>query len=145
MNSYRLLAILFFFSIQSATYVLGQNNGTNALKLKNGIEIIQDSRIDTLLKKQIALNEARQLIDGYRIQIHLASGANSRKSANDAKALFISKFPETDSYIIHQAPNFKVRVGDFRSKLEANRYLKEIRKDFPSAFIVRDEINLPKL
>ena len=42
-----------------------------------------------------------------------------------------------------QEPNYKVRVGDFRNRIDATRFLKKIYEQFQNAFIVLDEINLP--
>lgn len=109
------------------------------------IQVFQDQRIDSLLKKHQEINESKKTIEGFRVQISTASGANSRKASNDVKASFLSKYSDVDAYIVHQAPNFKVRVGDFRSKLDASKFLNQVKKDFPGAFIVKDEINLPKL
>ena len=140
--------LLFAFSCFCSAQEHELKNKIDSLNLQmaNGkIQIIQDSRIDTLIKRHIELNESKPTIDGYRVQIHIASGAHSKKISNDSKAVFLSKYPDMDAYVIYQTPNFKVRVGDFRTKLEASKFLNEVKKDFPGAFIVKDEINLPKL
>ena len=61
------------------------------------------------------------------------------------KAKFLSQFPDVAAYEKYDQPNFNIRVGDFRTKLEAYRLLKELQQEFPSAFIVQDEIELPEL
>lgn len=48
-------------------------------------------------------------------------------------------------YRVFQTPNFKVRVGDFRTKVEATKFLLELKQDFPEAFIVEDKIKLPEI
>jgi len=48
------------------------------------------------------------------------------------------------AYLTFKAPNYKVRVGDFRTKLDAQRFLIELTADYPNAFIITDQINLPK-
>lgn len=140
-------------------YLTEQQNGLNSNKsnvnfqddsLKSKTQVgeiivVQDQRIDSLIKKHSELNANKKTIEGYRVQISLASGANSRKASNDAKAAFLSKYSDVDAYIVHHAPNFKVRVGDFRTKLEASKFLNQVKKDFPGAFIVKDDISLPKL
>lgn len=49
------------------------------------------------------------------------------------------------AYLIWESPNYKIRVGDFRSKLDAEKFQRKIDELFPYAFIVRDNINFPSL
>ena len=59
---------------------------------------------------------------------------------------FNSKHPKIEAYLMFQEPNYKVRVGDFRSRMDAQRFLHKITEDYPNAFIVKDnEINYPNL
>ena len=46
---------------------------------------------------------------------------------------------------VYQQPFFKIRVGDFRTKLEAYKFQKEIMAQFPNSFIVKDEIEIDQL
>ena len=48
-------------------------------------------------------------------------------------------------YLIFQEPYYKVRIGDYRTKMEAEKFLNEIEQDYPNAFVVQDEINFPSL
>jgi hypothetical protein len=123
----------------------GNGTAINSSPEEGLIEISKDARIGELHNKFKSINEARPVMDGFRIQIFFASGTNSRKMANDTKANFIALYPDMPAYVKHEQPNFKVRVGDFRSKLDAQGYFRQIKKDFPGAFIVKDEIALPKI
>ena len=107
--------------------------------------VVQDERINGLLNKYILMNGEKRTIEGYRVQIFFASGNNSKKMANDTKTEFLANHPTISTYILFQSPNFKVRVGDFRTKLDAYKFYKEIVADYPSAFIVKDDITLPKI
>ena len=107
------------------------------------IEIVQDSRISALVNKhQYISKEAK--INGWRIQIFFDSGNNSKSRAFAKKGLFVARHPETGSYLTFQSPNYKVRVGDFRTRLDAEGFRQLILADFPDAFVVRDEINFPQ-
>lgn len=106
------------------------------------VEIIQSNEIDKLLLKHLQINSENESIDGYRIQIHFGG---EREKAKTIKTKFLQQFPDVAAYEVYQQPNFKVRVGDFRSRLEAQKFMSEINMYFPSAFIVADEIHLPKL
>jgi len=108
--------------------------------------IVQDARINTLVAKHIAFNESRGSLKGFRIQIFFDSGNNSKSKAVSALSVFKAKHPEIGAYLTFQEPNYKVRVGDFRSRMEAQRFLHKITEEIPTAFIVKDdEINYPNL
>jgi hypothetical protein len=109
---------------------------------KDSLLMNTDSRVTKLQKQYIELNKIKQSSAGYRIQIHFG---NEREKAKDIKTKFLQAFPDIPAYDSYQSPNFRVRVGDYRSKLEASKYLKQISGSFPSSFIVTDNIKYPKL
>lgn len=129
-------AILFLFLIMGPFYAQ-QKNDTSI------VNVVQDKRIKDLIDRQIKANEKNNgRIEGYRVQIHFS---NERSRARDVKAKFLMKYQNVGAYEKYEQPNFKIRVGDFRTRLEAYKFLKEISVDFPGSFIVQDEIELPKL
>ena len=79
---------------------------------------------------------------GYRIQIYFG---NDRNKAQELRSEFQTYFPESPAYLIYQQPNFKVRIGDFRTRIEAAGYLKKMAGHYSNAFIVPDEVKLPEL
>ncbi len=105
------------------------------------VDIVQEYKVKELVNKHIEIN-SKAPIKGYRIKIHFGSDKNKAK---EVKAKFISKFPDISAYEKYDQPNFNIRVGDFRTKLEAYKALKEIQPEFPSSFLVQDEIEMPKL
>ena len=105
------------------------------------VELVQEYKIKELVNKHVEIN-SKASIKGYRIKIHFGSDKNKAK---EVKAKFISKFPEIAAYEKYDQPNFNIRVGDFRTKLEAYKALKEIQLEFPSSFLVQDEIEMPEL
>lgn len=110
-----------------------------------GTEIIQDSRVDLLVNKHIRINQAIKTMEGFRIQLFSDSGNNSKTKAQAAYDEFLAKFPDMGVYLTFKSPNYKVRMGDFRTKLDAQRFLNEVAGDYPNAFIISDQINLPKV
>ena len=61
------------------------------------------------------------------------------------RAEFASRYPSVNSYLNYDEPYYKVRVGDFRTRLDATRFLKTIQNEYPSAFIVIDRIGFPAI
>ncbi len=108
------------------------------------VRIFQDKRIDTLISMHISANKKLSGVPGFRIRIFSQSGHSARPNANQMRTEFLIKYPETGGYLTYDAPNFKVYVGDFRTRSEALKFLKQVSRDFPNAFIVADRINLPK-
>jgi len=119
----------------------GQISASDTSKIGK-VEIIQDERISALLEKNEELNSESKTIPGYRIQIHFGG---AREKSTEVKTKFLKAFPEVAAYESYEQPNFKIRVGDFRTRLEAQKFLKELNGNFTSAFIVQDEIQLPAL
>jgi hypothetical protein len=133
-----------FFSVfifLAVSYSKAQTNKPSPGK----IEVIQDPRVDVLINKHSAFHQNLKGYQGFRLQIFFDSGNNSKSRALSVKAEFLEKFSGTDAYLIYKEPNYKVRVGDFRNRLDAARFLHNIIEDFPNAFLVVDEIQLPKI
>jgi hypothetical protein len=115
------------------------------------VTVYQDPLVDTLLSRyrevqaQVLSNPDNKGIPGYRIQIFFDSGANSGSRARYIQFEFQVRFPDVPAYVTWKAPNYRVRVGDFRTRLEAEHFLQQILKDYPDAWVIKDEINFPKL
>lgn len=109
---------------------------------KGKLEVIKDARIDTFAAKRVELNKLigadATSANGYRVQIYTGS---ERKEAYDAQAKFHEQFPDIHTYIIYSEPNFKVRAGDFRTRLEAEKLEEELKKWFNGMFIISEKIN----
>ena len=109
------------------------------------VTIIKDPRINLLIKKQAQINEEttranRRTMPGFRIQV---INTNDRKAAIDAKTKVYQLYPELKAYIQYQSPYYRLKVGNFKTRQEADEYLSSRSKDFPgSLFIVRDVIEV---
>lgn len=115
-------------------------------QVKQGtVEIVQDEKTARLVERHIQISDSLGTIPGYRLQLFFTSGVNGKKLAQEVESEFIKKHPETPAYLIWDSPNYKVRIGDFRTRLDALKFQDEIKNDFPNTYIVPDEIKLPKL
>lgn len=106
------------------------------------IQVLSTPELDSLVALNQQTNLQNPTISGYRVQIFFGS---DRKAANDARTKFLQLYPELDAYLVYQQPNFKVRVGDFRTQQEAQAIFRNLLTHFDKVFIVPDKINLPKL
>jgi len=130
----------------------------NAFSQTSQVKIIDKAMANNIMEKHKDISERIKTQPGFRIQIYFDSGANSKIKSNIIKIKydslisvkrydedFIAKFPNTKSYLMYQEPNYKIRVGDFRTSFEAQGLLNYIIDYFPNAFIIKDEINFPVL
>ncbi len=101
----------------------------------------QEQRLDSLIFLQKKLNALNSSIPGYRIQIYFESGNFSKDKAMEVKTDFEEKFKAYKAYVSFNEPYYRVRVGDFRTKIEAKGFLKRIVKLYTNAFEVRDMIS----
>jgi hypothetical protein len=115
------------------------------------VVIIQDALVDSVLQNyevlrlKIMENPDNKSIPGYRIQIFFDSGLNSSDRARQVRDEFLLIYPEIPAYVNWKAPNYRVRIGDFKTRLEAEKTLQLILIDYPNAWVIKDEINFPQL
>jgi hypothetical protein len=116
----------------------------SAIAQSGNVEIIKDTRIDALVKKQgmVIPPATSPQITGYRVQLFFDS---DRKLVDEARSKFIAAYPKIDTYIVFTAPNYVLKVGDFRSELEAERIKDNLFVNFPTSFIVKELVNLPRI
>ncbi|HKH61038.1 MAG TPA: SPOR domain-containing protein [Flavitalea sp.] len=129
-----ILALFTFLSISS----LAQTDSSSVV-------VHKDRRIDMLMKKQIEINEvttrnSRRSAQGYRIQV---ISTNNRTKAMEAKTRIYQHFPELKAYLMYQSPYFKLKVGNFTEREEAESYLQNILTLFPTGvYVVRDIVEV---
>ena len=107
------------------------------------IVVVKDPRLDILSQKQALINKRTSVltsngkVKGFRIQI---TSTNSRDQAFNVKTLVLSRFPDQKVYTTYQAPLFKVRVGDFIKRDDAEKYRKLMLSIFPTGMYVVEDV-----
>lgn len=135
---HKLYTTLFALMLMTAVHELhAQNDQQNQY-----VQIQSDPRLDSLVDQHIEANKAANGIQGFRVQVFFGS---ERKPAQDAKAKMQQLMPEEEVYLVYQQPYFKVRVGDYRTRLEAEAIYRKLMHEFDKVFIIPDKINFPKL
>lgn len=111
----------------------------------SSVVVHKDPRIELLIKKQIEINEfttrnARRSAPGFRIQV---ISTNDRNKAFTAKSTVYQQFPELKAYMLYQSPFYKIKVGNFLKREEAEEYITALKQYFPTGvYIVRDVIEV---
>ena len=104
------------------------------------VRVVGDVAVEQMVAKHVELNNKSKTIPGYRVQIASFSGTSSKANAFDLSDRFSADFPEVQVYIVFDEPNFKVKVGDFRTRLEAYAFLQKI-KEFYKGYVTKDNIS----
>lgn len=108
--------------------------------VKNAVVVHKDPRLDLLMEKQAQINEAtsrdsRRTGKGYRLMI---ISTNNRDEAIAAKTRVYTNFPELKAYLWHQSPYYKVKVGNFKERKDAEAYQQKLSAYFPRVLIMND-------
>ena len=109
---------------------------------KADVEIYQSQAIANSLRQQVAENGKRQM-SGYRVRIFFDNKQSARTESEATLKRFESMYHDVKAYRTYANPYFKVTVGDFRTKSEAMELLSRIKFEFPSAFVVKENIEFP--
>jgi hypothetical protein len=100
---------------------------------------IGDARIDSLLRLNVMQNKKFPTVPGYRIQIFKGSGNNALNEALVVRDKFMAKYHGVPAYITFNEPYYRVRVGDFRTRVDAIRLLQRIKRQYPLAWEIQDK------
>ena len=112
------------------------------VKVLDSSSIYMEKEIAQYLQMMDSLDRLTLKTNGYRIQIFSASGPNARQDALLKQSEFLKLYSHNSAYTRWSYPNWVVRLGDFRTRLEAQEFHHEIREMFPASFIVKDEIKV---
>jgi hypothetical protein len=97
------------------------------------VTINEDAKITRLLDLKKELEKENELADGDTIQLHYGE----LSKANEVLKEYKNKHDTWPASIEYETPNYKVWVGSFSSRLEADRALLEVQLTFDAAFILK--------
>lgn len=126
-----LIVLLSFCKTLSAQVAVAKN-------ISDGVTIHADPRIDVLIKKNKNVNlGVIRSGNGYRVQIY---NGNDRNKANEIRVDFLRRFPGIRTYLTYSQPQFRVKVGDYRTRDEAQKMYDQVSTIYTSPMIVPDII-----
>ncbi|MDN3674850.1 SPOR domain-containing protein [Flavobacterium branchiarum] len=100
---------------------------------QQNITLNQDPKFEQLLNEKRKINASISVNDSYKIQIFSGKSEDAKKTLSDFK----QEFKNIDGTIIFNTPNYKVMVGNFKSRIEAERNLIEIKRRFKNVFLIK--------
>ena len=112
---------------------------STTVSINKNFSVTQNAKISELLYKYKDYNRKKEFAEGYRIQIMYT---DVRDEVYKNKGAMYKEFSDLSSYVEYEQPYYKLRLGDFKSRLDATYYLQQVVTLYPGAFIVRDKIKI---
>ena len=106
------------------------------------VAVGQSDLVEQSMRKHIEANPSRTL-SGYRVRIFFDNKQTARTESEQTVSRFRTMYGEIAVYRTYTNPYFKVTVGDCRTRSEAMLLLSRIKHNFPSAFVVKENIECP--
>ncbi len=125
-------------SILVLAVLFGMNSALSQNEAGNHIAVFKDSRIDHYLD----IEKRNDKINGYRIQI--CQDAN-KGVVDRSRDKFLKLYPLIDTYITFENPHFTLKVGDFRTRDDAEKIKREIFGEFVISVVQNEKVNLPRI
>ena len=95
--------------------------------------VSQDPKFEQLLNEKRKINSSITINDRYKIQIFNGDSENSKKTLIEFK----KENKNIDATIVFSTPAYKVWVGNFKTRIEAEKNLNELKKKYPNAFLIK--------
>ncbi|WP_395051578.1 SPOR domain-containing protein [Flavobacterium sp.] len=108
----------------SSCYIIAQNQNSG---------LSQDPKFEQLLNEKRKINPSLTVNDSYKIQIYNGGSENAKKTLNEFK----QEFAAIDATIVFNTPNYKVWVGNFRTRIEAERNLADIKDRYKNVLLIK--------
>lgn len=100
-----------------------------------------NNQVDIALDSIAVRNKNVRYSSGYRIQVYVG---NDRREVDEAKVFIYQNFSELNTYLTFSQPTYKLKAGDFTSRLDAERYFSSIKQRYSMAMIVSERIDIKK-
>ena len=97
------------------------------------VALSQDPKFEQLLNEKRKINSSITVNDRYKIQIYNGESESAKKILTD----FRKEFKNYDGTIVFSTPTYKVWIGNFKSRIEAERNLVELKKKYPAALLIK--------
>lgn len=106
---------------------------TNCFSQENKNAISQDPRFEQLLNEKRKINSSITINDRYKIQVFTGNSETSKKALLE----FRKNNKNIDATIVFHTPIYKVWVGNFKTRIEAEKKLQELKKKYPNSFLIK--------
>jgi hypothetical protein len=97
------------------------------------ISVNQDPKFEQLLNEKRKINTSLTVNDSYKIQIYTGGSENAKKTLTEFK----QEFKDIDATIVFNTPNYKVWIGSFKTRIEAERNLANIKDRYKNVLLIK--------
>ena len=111
--------------------------------LGSGVTVNQSSAMKSAFDSYVSANASKK-VTGYRIRVYYENSQNARNRSEAIARTISGTYPGIGVYRTFESPNFKVCVGDFRTKDEALKLYHALKTSYPTAIILKETINYPR-
>ena len=111
--------------------------------LGSGVSVNQSSAMKSAFDSYVSANASKK-VTGYRIRVYYENSQNARNRSEAIARTISGTYPGIGVYRTFESPNFKVCVGDFRTKDEALKLYHALKSSYPTAIILKETINYPR-
>ncbi len=119
-------------------FIVFLQNNLEAQTEEGTVRIESSAHIDQMLAQKKNYNKSLDKFQGFKIQIYYGS----EKECYEVKEEFKSLFPDIATSIIFSTPQWKLQIGNYRTRLEADHSMVNIKKEYPSAIVLATEIDI---
>ena len=127
-KSYTILVITAFFALISLSAKAQNNSEMGRDEIPESVTQLTDERIE--------FNREQKTYQGYKIQIFYGSEKNCYEQRDE----FEEMFPDIPTSVIFSTPQWKLQVGQYLTRLDADKAIVEIKKEYPAAIVLSTEI-----
>ena len=99
------------------------------------VQINVDPAVEQLISAWISSNRLNPGIEGWRVQL---LSTTDRAQVEAGKRQFLSMYPTVPADWVHEKPYYKLRVGAFHTRSEAQAFLTVLKDSYPGAYPARD-------
>ena len=107
--------------------------GSKSIGQESKMTVTQDPKFELLLNEKRKINSSITVNDRYKIQIFNGDNENSKKKLIEFK----KENKNFDATIVFSTPIYKVWVGNFKTRIEAEKNLNDLKKKYPTAFLIK--------
>ena len=114
--------------------LLGIASLTSSINAQDkNISVRQDPKFEQLLNEKRKINSSLTINDSYKIQIYNGGSESAKKTLNE----FRQEFKDIDATIVFNTPNYKVWVGNFKTRIEAEKNLVNIKNKYKNVLLIK--------
>ena len=113
--------------------------------LPDDVVVQQPSEVRDAFNANIEANEESRASTASAYASTISSSPSAREESLETLLRFNRRYPYIQAYRSYTTPNFKVSVGNFRTRVDAEILLREIQEEFPDAFIARERFKYPSM